>query len=187
MKALDARRGKWYKEGVPILETSRLLLRPLVSSDLDSFAEIVADPKVQEFLGGPQDRKTAWWTMARILGHEALRGWSHNAIIKKSTGELIGRSGLWEPLGWPGIEVGWILASAHWNQGYATEAALTWKTWAFNTLGLNELISVIEPGNTRSIRVAERIGHRLLRTQVVDGRESLIYGQNRVQTYSKEC
>jgi RimJ/RimL family protein N-acetyltransferase len=150
-----------------------------VESDLDAFADLVADPEVQEFLGGSQDRVTAWWTMARILGHEVLRGWSHNAIIEKASGRLIGRSGLWQPEGWPGVEVGWVLARNRWGNGFATEAAIAWRDWAFNWLRLRELISVIDLGNTRSEYVAKRIGHRYLRTEVVDGRESLIYVQSR--------
>lgn len=161
------------------LETERLVLRPLAESDLDEFASIVADPVVQKYLGGPQDRATAWWTMARILGHEVLRGWSHNAIIEKAGNRLIGRAGLWYPEGWPGIEVGWMLARPSWGKGYATEAAVAWRDWAFNSLGLSELISVIHPENLASVRVAERIGHRYLRTEVVAGEESLIYGQRR--------
>lgn len=154
-------------------------MRPFEQADFDEFAAIVANPEVQEFLGGPLDRPAAWLTMARLLGHEVLRGWSHNALIEKGTGRLLGRSGLWYPEGWPGVEVGWVLARREWGKGYATEAAAAWRDWAFDVLGLPELLSIIEPGNVRSIQVAERIGHRLLRGEMVDGRESLVYGQQR--------
>jgi hypothetical protein len=58
------------------------------------------------------------------------------------------------------IEIGWILARRHWRQGYATEAALALRDWAFRELGIPRLISLIHPLNHASVRVAEKIGER---------------------------
>jgi RimJ/RimL family protein N-acetyltransferase len=92
---------------VPTLETERLVLRSLTDDDLDAFAAIVADPEVQRFMSGPMDRAQAWRQLALFRGHEALRGWSQNAVVERETGRLVGRAGLWRPEGWPGLEVGW--------------------------------------------------------------------------------
>ena len=56
------------------------------------------------------------------------------------------------------VELGWALVREHWGNGYATEAAAGARAWAFAELRLESLISIIHPDNTRSIRVAERLG-----------------------------
>jgi RimJ/RimL family protein N-acetyltransferase len=55
-------------------------------------------------------------------------------------------------------EVGWRLDRAFWGQGLATEAAKASVAYGFETLGLVGIISIIQPGNTASRRVAERAG-----------------------------
>jgi RimJ/RimL family protein N-acetyltransferase len=167
---------------MPTLETERLLLRPLTNDDLDELAAIVADPEVQRFIGGGvHDRAAAWRQMAIFRGHDALRGFSQNAVVERSTGRLVGRAGLWLPEGWPGLEVGWVLARDVWGRGYATEAGCAWRDWAFDVLGADDLISVIHPDNIASMRVAERIGHVFReRRQIVNGTvngEFAVYGQ----------
>ena len=166
---------------MPVLHTSRLVLRPFAETDLDAYAEMMADPQVVRFLGDgqPADRVDTWRSMAVLLGHEVLRGWTVNAVTHRSTGRLLGRAGLWQPEGWPGLEVGWAFARSAWGNGYATEAAAAWRDWAFAELGIDELISVIHRDNERSARVAERIGHRPLREQDVRGHPCVIWGQQR--------
>jgi RimJ/RimL family protein N-acetyltransferase len=106
---------------LPTLETERLLLRPLAEADLDDYAAMLADPEVVEFLGtAPADRADAWRHLALLLGHGVLRGWTNNAVVEKATGRFLGRCGLWQPEGWPGLEVGWALARPAWGHGYAT-------------------------------------------------------------------
>jgi RimJ/RimL family protein N-acetyltransferase len=73
-------------------------------------------------------------------------------------GAFLGRVGLWNPEGWPALEVGWKLARPAWGQGYATETARAAMRWAWDELGAERLISLIAVENTRSIRVAERLG-----------------------------
>jgi ribosomal-protein-alanine N-acetyltransferase len=56
------------------------------------------------------------------------------------------------------VEVGWRLASAHWGNGYATEAARAALRFGFVDIGLEEIVSFTVPQNIRSRRVMERIG-----------------------------
>ena len=60
--------------------------------------------------------------------------------------------------GWPGLEVGWMLARSAWGNGYALEAARAAVSWAWEHLDVDQLISLIDPDNVRSARVAERLG-----------------------------
>ena len=58
----------------------------------------------------------------------------------------------------PAVEVGWRLAREHWGRGYATEAARAALDYGFGTVGLEEVVSLTVPANTRSIAVMERLG-----------------------------
>ena len=89
---------------------------------------------------------------------------------------MIGRIGLWNPEGWPQLEVGWTLRRAYWGQGFATEAAQATVNYAVSVLQEQHLISLIKPGNQASIRVAERLGEELEGTTEVNGETVLVYG-----------
>jgi RimJ/RimL family protein N-acetyltransferase len=117
--------------------------------------------------------------MATFVGHWSLRGYGLWAVEERATGKFIGRIGLWNPEGWLGLEVGWLLDRAWWGRGLATEGARAALDYAFATLGADHVISVIHPENTRSIRVAEKIGERFEREHDFDGNPALIYGISR--------
>ena len=163
---------------IPSIETERLILRGWREADLDPLAEMYADKKVVRYLGNPQTatREDTWRSIAMMIGHWGLRGYGPWALEEKATGAFVGRSGLYYPEGWPGLEVGWVLAPEHWGKGYATEAGRASIAWAFDELGAEHVISLIHPKNEPSIRVAERIGEVHEGTTVLFGREVLVYG-----------
>jgi len=79
----------------------------------------------------------------------------------RASGTFVGRIGLFNPEGWPGLECIWALARGAWGKGYATEGARRALEYAFTELDQAHVISLIRPGNTASIRVAERLGETL--------------------------
>jgi RimJ/RimL family protein N-acetyltransferase len=164
------------------LETERLILRPFAPADFDAYAAMHADPEVTRYLAGdPSPRWEAWRSFAMFVGHWALRGYGVWAVEEKATGTFLGRSGLYNPEGWPGIEVGWTFDRAAWGKGFATEAGRAAMNWAFDVLGLDHIISVIRPENARSIRVAERLGMRYERdVEVMGGIKVAVYGRDRI-------
>ncbi|MDY7094619.1 MAG: GNAT family N-acetyltransferase [Acidobacteriota bacterium] len=163
------------------LTTDRLRLRQLQEDDLDAFAALNADPEVMRYIGAgrPRPRDEAWSAMARLLGHWQLRGYGMYAVEERSTGHLVGRLGLHRPEGWPGLEIGWLIARKSWGRGYAPEGAHAVLAQAFQRLDEPRIISLIHPANHASIRVAEKLGERLVGTEEVVGQEVLLYAVER--------
>jgi RimJ/RimL family protein N-acetyltransferase len=142
----------------PELLTERLLLRPPEASDFDNWAKFCADEIVMTHLGGVQKRSEAWRTMCTMRGAWDIRGFGMFSMIRRDTGEWIGRTGPWQPEGWPGTEVGWGVCREYAGQGYAREAAVASINFAFDILGWDAVIHTIHPDNTASIALAERLG-----------------------------
>jgi ribosomal-protein-alanine N-acetyltransferase len=170
-----------------VLETDRLILRPLTGDDFADYAAMLADPQVTDGLAETvgNSPEEAWRSLAMFIGHRAIRGYSHWALVEKSTGEFVGRAGPWRPHGFPGLGIGWCLAREHWGKGYATEAAQASLNYALKELGAPEVISLVLPNNSRSIAVAERIGHRHLRDVQYRGRNVHLYGQRPVDASTR--
>lgn len=161
---------------IPVLHTDRLVLRAFGEPDLDGYSAIVGDERVAAWLGGkPLSRDDAWRSIATHLGHWLLRGYGQWALEDKTTGRLVGRAGLWRPEGWPGLEVGWTVAPDHWGRGYATEAGRAALRWAFEDLGVDEVLSVTLPHNVASRRVMEKLGLTHDRDEHIIGFDQVVY------------
>lgn len=163
------------------LETERLVLRMFRESDLDAFAEMCADEIVMRYIGTGKtlSRAEAWREMAVMLGHWQLRGYGLWAVEERESHSLIGRIGCWNPEGWPGFEVGWMLRRQSWGHGLATEGVRAALNYAFSTLHRPHVISLICPENARSIRLASRVGERLEGETEALGIRFLVYGIDR--------
>ena len=146
----------------PTLETERLTLRAIGPQDVEPDRAMNADAEVQRFLGGPKGDYDAFATLATLAahaGHWALRGFGQWTVERREDCAFLGRVGLWEPPGWPSLEVGWKLARPAWGAGYAAEAARAAIGWAWTALDAPRLISLIHPDNEGSARLAARLGH----------------------------
>lgn len=167
------------------LHTERLILRPWRHEDFEPFAAMSADPAVMRFLsvdGKPLSRFAAWQGFCAMLGHWEMRGYGMFAMVERETGTFLGRVGPWYPEGWPDFEIGWTLRSEFWGRGYASEAATKCIEYAFGELQWTHLVSLILPDNTRSIRVAERLGEQLegrVRLPHLPDKDVLQYGMSR--------
>jgi len=155
---------------IPTVRTERLLLRAFRDDDLDAFAAMCADPDVMRYIGAGDtvDRNAAWRTMAGFNGHWSLRGFGMWAIERLSDGAFIGRVGLHHPPYWPALEAGWVLARDAWGHGYAKEGAAATLAHVRRALPAQRLVSYIQPGNERSVRVAQALG------AVFDGQADLM-------------
>jgi [ribosomal protein S5]-alanine N-acetyltransferase len=159
------------------LETDRLTLRPLVLEDLDAVAALLGDAEALALWGEPLDREGARSWTERNLARYEQHGFGRCAMVLRATGELVGDCGLipTEVEGANEIELGWIVARAHWGRGLATEAATAWRDLAFGGLGLHRIVSMVSEQNLASRRVAEKLGMTIEREAVWGGHPMLMY------------
>jgi ribosomal-protein-alanine N-acetyltransferase len=147
---------------VPSVRTQRLLLRAWRSSDRESFARMNADPQVMQHFPKLFSAAESNAAVDRIEEHWRQRGYGLWAVERLDTGEFIGFLGLatasFEAAFTPAVEVGWRLAAAHWGQGFATEGGRAALDFAFNRLGLAEVVSFTAVGNVKSVAVMQRLG-----------------------------
>jgi len=129
--------------------------------DLEPLTAMHLDPEVTRFIGLRTPEQTRNGLMEWIAAYRSL-GFAKWAVVLRESGELIGRCGMtpeaYEGVSEPEPELGWTFARAHWGHGYATEAAIAALKHGFNNLQLHRIISLIDPGNLASERVAMRIG-----------------------------
>ncbi len=145
------------EQHIPRLETERLILRAPSEADLDADAAFFASD-ASRFVGRPLRRDETWRSIAMLLGHWAIRGFGFWGVEEKDTRRYVGRVGLWFPDGWPEPEIGWTLMTSATGNGYATEAAMAARTHAYDVLGWDTAISLIDPDNHASKAVAKRLG-----------------------------
>ena len=144
-----------------ITQAPRLTLRHFQPDDLDVLAPILADSKVMRFSSiGQMTRSQTQALLNSILSSYQQRNYGLYAVIYRENQQLIGFCGLIMQLidEQQEVEIGYRLAQTYWGKGLATEAATAVRDYGINTLGFNRLISIIDPNNIRSIRVAQKIG-----------------------------
>lgn len=165
----------------PTLTTERLRLRMLQVDDFEEYAAIHMDPEVTRYTARVQfDALDAWRHLAMIVGHWQLRGFGMWGVFERDTDRLAGRVGFYQPATWPDFELGWTTGRAFWGKGYAPEAAAACLDFAFNEMKRTRVISLIDPENVASIRVAEKIGERLTEERfTTGGHELLVYEARR--------
>jgi ribosomal-protein-alanine N-acetyltransferase len=146
--------------GKMIFETQRLWVRELEPADLQDLAEILQDPAVMyAYEHDFSDQDVRQW-LDRQLARYRQYGFGLWALIRKDDGQMVGQAGLTiQPCeGDEVLEIGYLLKRRFWHQGYAREAALGCKEYAFTVLQAPKVHSVIKTDNLPSIRVAESLG-----------------------------
>ena len=146
-----------YLPDPPVIETENLILRPPELRDEEGSVTFQMSDR-SRYVGGPVTHRKAWFGFASEIGHWVIRGYGSFAVIRKGEDRCLGLVGPWFPGGWPEREIGWLIWEEAEGKGIAHEAALAARAWAYDHLGWTTAVSYIEPENTRSIRLAERLG-----------------------------
>lgn len=143
------------------LTTERLRFRHLTADDVDAWMPYINSAEAIRFMSFRKGSREDCATMIqRSLERYAADGSGLNMLERKDSGEPVGQCGLLTQQvdGEPELEIGYHLLPAHWHQGYATEAAIACKEFALARKLAPTLISLIDPDNHASQRVARRNG-----------------------------
>lgn len=143
-----------------ILETERLTLREMRQSDYSALCKILQDEEVMvAYEGAFTDEEVQQWIDRQFKRYKE-EGFGLWAVILKETNEMIGQCGLTmqDCEDKQVLEIGYLLQRAYWHQGYASEAAIACKEYAFEKLNAEEVFSMIRDTNIASQKVAIRNG-----------------------------
>ena len=164
---------------VIIAETPRLFLRHFCENDLEDLAPILANREVMKFsLKGVKNKEETKEFIQKIISGYKTKNYSLYAVIHREKEQLIGYCGLffWSSIArQEEVEIGYRLDPKYWGRGLATEAAIAVRDYAFESLALNRLISLIQPENIASIKVAEKIGMEYEKDYIFRGMSVKIY------------
>jgi len=170
------------------ITTGRLGLRPYRESDLDALAAFHAHPETMRFFGAGRTvgREATVDHIARQMAIFEQQGYGMMVAEIVATGEVIGRCGYlhWDIDGSDELEIGWLIGARHRGRGYATEAGIATRDHGFDVIGRRRLISVIQPGNLASVRVAEKVGETFWKPWVTpSGHEVHLFAVERAGAY----
>jgi RimJ/RimL family protein N-acetyltransferase len=167
----------------PEIETERLILRGHRVEDFADSVALWADHEVTRHIGGrPATEEETWGRLLRYVGHWAVLGFGYWAVRDKASGRFVGEAGFADykraidpPL--PGPEIGWALLPSASGRGLATEAVSAIVAWGDTQFGARRTVCIVSPGNTASIRVAEKCGYREERRTLYRGAPTIVFAR----------
>lgn len=160
-----------------VLETDRLIVRGWKPGDVEAFYAICSDPAVMRFVGDgtPWSRERTQAFLDRATAMMQARGFCQWPVVRKGEGELVGFCGF-VPCE-EGAEIGWRLAPTMWGRGFATEAARAVLQYGFDLFGFPRVLATVQPSNSASVRVIEKLGLSYREARFRQGREIHVYSR----------
>jgi RimJ/RimL family protein N-acetyltransferase len=143
-----------------VLETERMILRQMDMDDVENLQRIFSDPEAMRYYPKTKSlEETEEWISWNVASYR-LWGFGLWIAMLKDSQAFAGQCGLvmQRVNDLPEVEVGYLFVRKYWNRGLATEAAKACRDYGINKLEYERLISLIDPRNAASIRVAEKIG-----------------------------
>jgi len=142
------------------LETERIYLRPMGPDDYNDLCEILQDAETMYAYEHAFSDEEVWnWLNKQFARYEQF-GFGLWAVIDKKSRQFVGQAGLTiqNIENADELEIGYLLKRKYWHNGYATEAAILYRDYAFNILKRDRVVSIIRDTNKASQNVAKRVG-----------------------------
>lgn len=145
------------------LEAERLVLRDWEARDAPAAFDAYGDEQVARWLSPAMERVRDADAMRALLelwvaqDADLLTPAGRWAVERREDGQVVGGASLMPLPPDEEFEIGWALHPRAWGQGYATESGLALARWAFDQ-GIEQVIALVRPGNTRAAATARRIG-----------------------------
>lgn len=160
-------------------ESERLRFRNIHEDDFEEWLVFHQDPASRKHWTAkylnPELECKKWYERQFYRYQNKLGG--HNALIEKSTNQLVGHCGLLLQTvdGREELEIGYSLLPKFWNKGYASEAAKRCRDFAFENNLSESLISIISLTNVPSQKVAKKNGMQIAKTSTYNFNEVYIF------------
>ena len=151
-----------------ILQTDRLILREMTQNDYSDLCEILQNEKVMyAYEHAFSDTEVKEW-FERQLARYKKYGFGLWAAVLKENGKMIGNIGLtMQKFGDERVlEIGYLLNENYWHKGFATEAAIACKNFAFDIIGVDKVYSIIRQNNLSSQAIAKRNGMTIVGEEI---------------------
>jgi len=160
----------------PVLSSERIILRGWQDSDFHPYTTLVSDPVIMRFIGGgAMSYKEARKEFDGMREQWIDRKIGIFVIADKTSDELLGFTGLFESPLIDEPELSWSLSAKNHGKGYASEAAVLARNWAYREHNIGPLMSLVHPNNISSKRVAERLGASVESHSTWMGQPRLVY------------
>lgn len=146
---------------LPTITTDRLSLRAISHNDLDAIYEIFSNPEVMRYWSTPPlpHKQAASDLITEILESFERRQSLKWGITLPSANVIVGTATLFQPdFGNHRVELGYALGRKYWGQGYMGEALEAVLDYAFFELEMHRIEADVDPRNTSSVRMLERLG-----------------------------
>jgi len=149
----------------------------MASSDIDFISEMLADPEVMRFYPKRYNREESRVWIERQLERYRADGHGLWIVIEKESESPVGQVGLMRQRvdGADESEIGYLIHRPYWRRGLATEAALGVRSYAWDALGRDRLISLVRAVNVPSRGVAVKLGMRPERESQFHGLPHLVF------------
>ncbi|ADU51838.1 GCN5-related N-acetyltransferase [Thermaerobacter marianensis DSM 12885] len=162
-RAPDPELRAGFFRNLPVLETARLVLRPLTLDDVDDVYRYASDPEVARYTTWEAHRSledSRAFVEAQVQAYEEdqIAPW---AMVLREAGRVIGTTGFvaWAPRH-ARAELGYAMGRSYWGRGLMTEAVRAVVAYGFTRMGLNRIEARCIPENRASARVMEKAGMR---------------------------
>jgi ribosomal-protein-alanine N-acetyltransferase len=140
------------------IRTARLVLRRAVLTDIEAFHAIMSSPDAMRYWAtlphASMEVTEPWFQKQFFSGDPARDEW-----VIEQDGRVIGNIGIWKS-----PEFGFILHPDVWGQGIGTEAATAFLAYAFATHPVEAITADVDPRNTASLRLLQRLGFTITGT-----------------------
>ena len=143
------------------IETDRLILRQFTLGDTEFILELLNDPSFIQNIG---DRGVRTLSDAeKYLENGPITSYERNgfgllAVTLNDDTNPIGMCGLIKRPTLEDVDIGYAFLPKFWSKGYALESVQAVMSYAMEVMGLKRVVAIVDPANTRSIRLLEKIG-----------------------------
>jgi len=149
------------------IESSRLVLRAPRSADATQVNAAVCESFAELKKWMPWAQTLPSLEVSQAVCQDAIKSFQERTelrwhIFSKDSSELVGIAGLhcrdWSV---PRFEIGYWVRTSHAGKGYITEAVIALTQFAFSEIGANRIEIIADKLNTRSCKIAEKLGFTL--------------------------